>query len=82
MIIRNCTTSAPKGQSALSPGQRPGLTDGPMLALKGQKPYRYIFIFALTGRKYPHPCTQGTALGYEVLAVQADGGTIVDNHEK
>jgi hypothetical protein len=53
-----------------------------MLALKGQKPYRYIFTFALTGRKYPHPCTQGTALGYEVLAVQADGGTIVDNHEK
>ena len=49
MIIRNCTTSAPKGQSALSPGQRPGVMDGPMLALKGQKPYRCIFAFAPTG---------------------------------
>ena len=80
MIIRNCTTSAPKGQSALSPGQRPGLMDGPMLALKGQKPYCCIFAFALTGRNHPFPYTQGVALGYEVMAFQADDGTIADNH--
>ena len=33
MIIRNHTTSAPKGQNTLSPGQRPGLKDGAMYAL-------------------------------------------------
>ena len=33
MIIRNHTTSAPKGQNTLSPGQRPGLKDGAMYAI-------------------------------------------------
>ena len=54
-----------KGQQAFSPGHRPGLTDGRILALKGQKAYRVHDVFALTGRWLRTIFTQGDALGWE-----------------
>ena len=54
--------SAPTGQEALSPGQRPGLKTGGRFALTGQKLNR-INAFALSGRLSSPAITQGAALG-------------------
>ena len=57
-----------KGQRANSPGQRPGYRHTGKLALKGQKHYSSNYAFALTGRIYLCPFTQGDALGYKLIA--------------
>jgi hypothetical protein len=53
-----------KGQKAPSPGHRPGLMWCADNALQGQKHYLLRYSFALSGRIYSPPCTQGAALGY------------------
>ena len=58
-----------KGQKALSPGHRPGGKDVGTFALKGQKPYRAYYAFALTGRRLRTTSTQGDARGWELIGL-------------
>jgi len=76
--MREHCRSGLKGQKAVSPGQRPGWSDGGKYALQGQK-HRFCgrsatigdaFVakrrknaFALPGRRLRSPFTQGDALG-------------------
>ena len=61
--------SAPEGQKANSPGQRPGYKDAVRIALKGQKPYLFLHAFALSGRGLHTTFTQGDALGCAITGL-------------
>ena len=69
-------TNGLKGQQALSPGQRPGYQQTPTFALKGQKPYESDMLLPFQGEGVITVLTQGDALGYGLLALQAESAQL------
>ncbi len=61
-----------QGRKAISPGHRPGYRDMGKLALKGQKLYLASLCFCPCRASFlRNTSTQGDALGYELMALQA-----------
>ena len=61
--------SAPEGQKANSPGQRPGNDGGSKYALKRQKLHRVFMLMPFRGVGYTLHFTQGDALGCELTGL-------------